>query len=71
MLTGLNVLALGRPTDDGVTGMGTQSQDILNENSSRNRVQTILVAPYWLVTDPVDRLIPSVQQYLQDFLPAG
>lgn len=51
--------------------MGTQSQESLDEDNSQGSVQAILVAPYWLVSDPEDRTVPSVQPYLQDFWARG
>lgn len=51
--------------------MGVQSHDSFKEDRLEGRVQETLEAPYWLVSDPTGRPIPSVEQYLQDFWARG
>lgn len=51
--------------------MGVRSHDGFDEDRSEGRVQAIVEAPYWLVSDHADRPISSVQQYLEDFWARG
>lgn len=51
--------------------MDVRSNYSFDEDPFGGRAQAISEAPYWLVSDPGGRAIPSVQQYLQDFWARG